>query len=1025
MRTCVKDFIGFVRRVVAVCLLFVVSTTTEAATNYYSVQSLTDDVSSINSSTGNVDINLVFDNDNVTSNSNGTVWDFSGTTFTGFSIAGRSTITQIRSGANGRLLTIEQSPNNISFSNLNLSSFVFLDTNMTGAERNGGALNFMNGGNNKARVAVFNKMIFDSNKIDVTINPTHNSQFIVRGGSLYIDGGVTKNTTDISNNGKSITLKEIDFTNNSVRLIDVEYSLTRQDKNAAGGAAAILHYDAVKFENGDVIGNSVSANVKGYVAGGGLYLSCIRNGSSISKFNFTNNVSTMLVGGEGTAYAGALFAEQEYGGKAGNDKLLIPKTTLNVSETNFLNNRTINNGTGEALGGAVVLLRDLDGVFNKVIFENNYVTAQSNRAGGGAIAIHSLYQDSIPLTDADRNNLANQVTRFNETTFTNNKATSASSSGEGGAVFSTQRIETTKTDFIDNIAEGMSASGGAIIVTKTHSGTSYDSAAASKIQGGKFTGNKSVASGGESLGGAVYTSKSLEIVSGSLFGDVLFQDNVAVSNVADSAHGNSIFADAGVIFNAGNGSRIEDFDGHYITGNVTKIGGGVLALLGKTQHQAGGYFIREGTLRSGFTKDGESGFKAVANLYGRHSEGVVVFDKGTIWELDLSNADMAKLISGVRFADGEVTGAAEAIRLGNTLIDVELVDGTIKLARVLDVAKLSDIFASAAYLHKWNTIQKATNTRINQLLYRYGAVHGGYLSGENSQAEHRGQSYRVPVAAVNAGRNHYNAWVNYVGRKSAAGSSYDAYNGQSLETISNGVQFGFDLASGFGSHFGFMFGYEDSRGEIVNDYICGDDYYVGAYGAKLFSYGFDVRGMLGFGHQRYRISRYDFGTGREFVVKPDGNTFEVNIEFGRRFQTRYNSAIRPFIAIDYLNNSVSSADEGVGGFRYDNLSLDQLFLRLGTDVQWNFGLLCFDAGIAFSQQVIDDYAQATVSQGQIATALRTSRYGNSVFTFNVGANYAFDALRTCSIYINYVGEVFVGGESESINSLQTGIQWKF
>ncbi|MDR0392453.1 MAG: autotransporter outer membrane beta-barrel domain-containing protein [Planctomycetaceae bacterium] len=1018
MRIYIRDNIGFVGRVVAIWFFIAVLTITVMADNYYSVQGLIDNISSIDTPNNNITINLAFDNDIITINPSNTIWNFT-EQLSGINISGKPTLTQIsqQSGTSGRLISIEKTPNNINFNNLNLSSFTFLDTdNTSNASRNGGAMNLMGDGNSNTRVATFNKMIFDKNKIEIDIQS--DKQFSAHGGSLYIDGGSMPNHT---NKGKSITLTEIDFTNNSVKLTD-NMNMVRQNKSAAGGAAAILHYDVAKFVEGNVVGNSVSANIEGFVAGGGLYLSGIRNGSSISKLNFTNNSTTMSVGGNGNAYGGALFADQEYGNTLQN--IIIPKTTLNISESNFTNNRTINNGNGEAFGGAVALVRNLDGVFDKVIFDKNSVTAQSNNAAGGAVAIHSLYENSNILTSADAVNIKNQITKFTETTFTNNKATSTSSSGEGGAIFSTQRIETTKTDFIKNISEGASASGGAIVITRTPNGN-HDSGDVSKIQGGKFTENKSIANGGNARGGAIYTSKSLEVVSSSEFGDVLFRDNVAMSNVVNAAYGNSIFASAGVVFNTGIDSRIEDFDGHYIVGNVTKTGRGTLSLLGETQHKAGSYFIREGVLRSGFTQNGESGFRAIANLDGSSSAGVVEFDAGTIWELDLTNADITKLKQGVAIADGGITGAENALRLGNNLIDIELVDGTIKLARVLDTANLSDIFASAAYLHKWNTIQKAVNTRINQLLYRHGTIQGNYISNDNSQAEHRGQSSRVPVVLVGDGRNFYNAWVNYVGRKSSAGSSYDAYKGQMLKTISNGVQFGFDLSSGFGSHLGFMFGYEDSRGDIVNDSIRGDDYYAGVYGAKLFSYGFDVRGMLGFGHQRYSISRYDFGRDQEFITKPDGRTFEMNLEFGRRFQTWHNTAIRPFIAIDYLNNSVSAANEGIGGFRYDNLSLDQLFIRLGADVQGHFNSLCLDAGVAFSQQVIDDYAEATVSQGPISTSLKTSRYGNSVFTFNVGASYSFDRFRACSIYINYVGEVFVGGESESINSLQTGIQCRF
>ncbi|MDR1290981.1 MAG: hypothetical protein LBK06_07265, partial [Planctomycetaceae bacterium] len=841
MKTGGSGIIGYLLRGAAVWFFIVLSTSGVVADNYYNVQSLTNDVIAIDARTGNVDINFVFDNDIVTSNPNGTVWDFDGLKLSRLSFSGKSELTKIsQSGANGRLLNILHTPNNLNLSNLNLSSFSFTDANvLSGDFYNGGALSFLSDAN-YSRVADFDNMIFDNNSINLKI--AHDSPFTTSGGGLYIDGGIATTATELNNSGKNLTLSKTNFTNNSITLTDLVYHFPRQNMSAAGGAAAILHYDVVKIDEGNVNNNSVSANVVGYVAGGGLYLSGIRNGSSISNLNFTNNSATISANGNGVAYAGALFAEQVY---SGNSNLLVPKTTIKISDTTFTNNRTKNDGMGEAFGGAVVLLRDLDGIFDKVTFANNSVAAKSSYVGGGAIAIHSLYQDSFPLTEADVGNIRSQVTTFTETNFTNNKATATTSSAEGGAIFSTQRIETSQSDFADNIAQGVSASGGAIAITRTHTGTYLDSAEASKIRGGQFTDNKSIATGGESLGGAIYTSKSLEIVSDARYGDVLFRDNLATSNAANAAHGNSIFADAGVVFNAGLGSKIEDYDGHFITGNVTKVGGGILSLLGDSQHQAGGYFIREGILRSGFTRDGESGFMAVANLYGRNSTGTVVFDAGTIWELDLTNANLAKLTAGVKIADGEVTGAAEAIRLGSSLIDVDLVDGKIKLVKVLDSARLSDIYASAAYLHKWNTVQKAVNTRINQLLYRYGSIQSDYLSGENTRAEIRGQSYGVPLAQAMHGRNSYNAWVNYVGRKSVAASSFDAYDGQSFETISNGVQFGFDFDSGFGSHLGFMFGYENSRGELVNDYIRGDDYYVGAYGAVLFSYGIDVRGMLG------------------------------------------------------------------------------------------------------------------------------------------------------------------------------------
>ncbi|MDR1478395.1 MAG: autotransporter domain-containing protein [Planctomycetaceae bacterium] len=1018
------NIIGFLMRVATVLFFVVLQATENFAGDYYSIQSLTDDVAVIDSGTGNVSLNLLFDGGVVLyNNSNGNVWEFNGVTLSGLNFSGKPLLTRIsQSGTNGRLLYVDSLPN-ISFANFNFSSFNFTNTTpISGNSYNGGVLNIA-GNNNRSRNAAFNNMIFADNKINVTAS--QNSPFSASGGGLYIDGGFVTTATEFNNDGKTLTLTKTDFSNNSVILRDLGYSLPRSNMFAAGGGASILHYDVVKIEEGNVINNSVTANIQGYVAGGGLALSGVRSGSVISKLNFANNSATILTDGEGTAYGGALFVDQQYSVTSGSNELLVPKTTIKIADTNFDANIAKNDGVGEAMGGAVVLLRDVDGIFDGVMFSGNSVSSRNSRAGGGAVAVYSFYQNSIPLSDSDKDNIKNQVTTFANTTFDDNTATSNSSSAFGGAIFATQRIETTKTDFTNNTAKGTNASGGAIAITRTDNSTFYDSTAPSRIRGGEFIDNQSIATGGESLGGAIYTSKGIEIISGTNYGNVLFQNNRATANSTNNAHGNSIFADAAVLFSAGAGSKIEDFDGHYITGNVTKVGGGILSLLGDTQHQAGGYFIREGVLRSGFTSVGESGFRAVANLYGRGATGDVVFDAGTIWELDLSNADMTKLAAGVQIADGEVKGASEAIRLGSTLVNVDVVDGKIKLIGVLDTARLSDIYASAAYVHKWNTVQNAVNSRINQLLYRYGTVQGEYLSGERTQTQIRGQSYSPHIAAAIPQSGYYNTWVNYVGRKSSVGSSFDVYDGEMLKSVSNGIQFGFDVASEFGVHLGFMFGYEDSRGKISNDEIQGDDYYVGAYGAMLFSYGFDVRGVLGFGHQRYKILRYDAGLGREFTVRPDGNSFEANIEFGRKFQTLHNFSVRPYISFDYLGNSVSSANEGLGGFRYDDLSVDQLFLRLGTDIQCHYDLLCLDAGVAFSQQLLDDYAKATVSQGTISSTLKTSRYGNSVFTFNIGANYSFDRFHCRSIFINYVGEVFVGGEAESINSLQTGFQWRF
>ncbi|MDR1923603.1 MAG: autotransporter outer membrane beta-barrel domain-containing protein [Planctomycetaceae bacterium] len=1064
MRTDTKHKFWFrVRQIAVICFLLFISAINSFAETYSSVEDVAGRVASINSSVGNVVIDLTFDNTSA-SGTVDTMWNIDGNTFASFTISGKPSVTTIwqPSTTGGRLLNLDHYPNLINIRNLNLSSFNFSATDPQGVTaRNGGAINLANELNtafaNTSKKVTFDKVTLSENSIDITI--TQDVDFDISGGGIYVGGGISSTLT---NYGEIVTLSDSDFKNNSLVLKDTFYiPSNRQYKTVTGGGLAIVDYNTVKYNKGTVSGNSVSANIYGHVGGGGIYLFGLGSGSTpatmstLSAMDFANNSSTMLNGGNGNAYGGAILAEQQYAGD-NNSTLLVPKSTITINTTTFNGNSATNNGTGKALGGAVAFVGDVDGIFEYDIFSGNFANSANGNAGGGAVAIDSNYVGSMPLSTADVNNIKSQVTKFNNSTFSNNTV-NAKALGQGGAIFSNQRIETARTDFTGNVANGENAAGGAIAITKAaddnNIAANYESAGYSLIQGGEFKDNKAVASSGNARGGAIYTTKNIEIVSGGGFGDVLFEGNLASSGVANGAYGNSIFADANVTFNAAVGSMIEDFDGHYVVGNVTKTGGGILSLSGNTQHLASNYYIKAGVLRSGFTSDGESSFRAVANLDNSGGAGSVLFDDGAVWELDLSNVDMAKLMTGVRFADGDITGAARALRLGSTIIDVDLVDGQIKFARVLETANLSDIFASTAYLHKWNTINRATSSRINQLLYPNNAAFDGYFTGDKSRTKYRGQSHtalpngglvmlppnnQIPAGAGQTGQIYAdgatcvepflfgnNAWVNYVGRKSGLESSYASYNGESIDVVSNGLQIGVDFISGNGRVFGFMFGYEQVGGSVLLDRVDSDDFYFGVYGARLLPFGYDIRGTFGYGHQWHRVLRYDWALSREFEVSADGDTLELNVEFGRRFQTSYNSSLRPYAALDYLKNWVGAADEGSEGFRYNNLALNQLFLRIGGDVQWYFGQLYFGAGAAYSQQLLDDYASATVAQGPVSTSLRTSRYGNSVFTFNVGASYSLGGFRQCSVYANYVGEIFVDGKGKAINTVQTGIQWKF
>jgi hypothetical protein len=181
--------------------------------------------------------------------------------------------------------------------------------------------------------------------------------------------------------------------------------------------------------------------------------------------------------------------------------------------------------------------------------------------------------------------------------------------------------------------------------------------------------------------------------------------------------------------------------------------------------------------------------------------------------------------------------------------------------------------------------------------------------------------------------------------------------------------------------------------------------------------------MAGYGHQKYRFARFDGVDFYRFGSK--GNTLEANLEVGRRFYSGLNFSLRPFLGFDFINNEIGAANEGLGGFRYGKAALQQGYVRLGSDVQWMYGCFNLNGMAAFSQQVLDSRAAASVGQGAVTSMLRSNKYGDSVFTFGLGAGYAMNPRQTWSLFVNYNADVFADGRGKATHTASFGTQFKF
>lgn len=372
---------------------------------------------------------------------------------------------------------------------------------------------------------------------------------------------------------------------------------------------------------------------------------------------------------------------------------------------------------------------------------------------------------------------------------------------------------------------------------------------------------------------------------------------------------------------------------------------------------------------------------------------------------------------------------------------------------------------SSVLMHQSNTTFRAANDRMTHNFMYYDTLG----SGNNCVA----------------GRS---AWINYVGRHSKlendpfplpllvplvegllttvdnTGSDF----GDDFNISSDGVQIGIDLISNKCTQFGIMFGYEEQKSTItpmrtewydnfvaapfsvrLDDQIKAKDYYFGLYGAKRFADCWDLRGSIGYGKQSYdmihRVVGYFDGPiviGGIIQIPPgryslplltnsfDGNTLEANIELGRQFRVGQCMSLRPVVGLDFFHNRIEASNETlliIDLIHYDKIKFNQAYVRIGSDVQWNFRRLNILSGVYYLYDFVDDDLKVGANLlDQLSTNLHSCDLGNSVISLKIGGQYYLNRIRTLSAYCAYNADIYVDRDSTPVaHTGAVGLRWVF
>ena len=279
-------------------------------------------------------------------------------------------------------------------------------------------------------------------------------------------------------------------------------------------------------------------------------------------------------------------------------------------------------------------------------------------------------------------------------------------------------------------------------------------------------------------------------------------------------------------------------------------------------------------------------------------------------------------------------------------------------------------------------------------------------------------------------RSYRAAWMNFVGRGDQFASNYfsDQYKFQSY-----GVQVGFSLFSNCQNSFGIMFGREEGKLANYSDEVRGEDNYLGLYYGRAFNSDLDFRGYVGGGWQSNRLKRRS--NGNLYHANYGGSTYNVDLEFGRRFLTEREWVLRPFLGFDVAvaqtgrGMETCEANPTSNEYRaYGRSSLTQVLTRAGAELGKNWRLLDFNSGLHLAWNWGDTVPKTTiyypVTGGSVVG--RGVDIGRFDLVMNVGVNWYITPQRHTMFYLHYIGDLHLDRKGDTGGSTGTvGFSWRF
>jgi hypothetical protein len=281
-----------------------------------------------------------------------------------------------------------------------------------------------------------------------------------------------------------------------------------------------------------------------------------------------------------------------------------------------------------------------------------------------------------------------------------------------------------------------------------------------------------------------------------------------------------------------------------------------------------------------------------------------------------------------------------------------------------------------------------------------------------------------------APKQYRTAWMNFVGRGDQYASNYfhDKYQFQSY-----GVQTGLSLLSDCRNSFGIMYGREESKLNNSCDEVRGEDNYLGLYYGHCFDEYLDFRSYIGGGWQQNRLERRSCGNLYRADYK--GTTFNLDVEFGRRFLTERLWTLRPFLGFDLALTQTGSATETCGAnptsneYRtYKSASYAQVVSRAGAELSKGWKLFDLNSGIQLAWDWADTNPEVKIyypaTGGSVVS--RAANAGRFDLIMNVGVNWYITQQRNTMFFLNYVGDIYLDRQGQTGSNTGTfGFLWRF